>query len=144
MPIAVEVRRQHIDRTGLLHDLMILICCVGFVFQPPHLALDNGAIRRDHEIHVTIAIKIARFDIRHPADMVQDGHRGELHRALVGEQHNASHQLVARSQGSKSSDDDIQIAIAFAGEHLRVGGIAYRREDVFLPDRIPLVNPSDR
>ena len=83
MSIAVEISREHVDRAGLLHDLMILVCCVGFVFQPSHLALVNGAIRRHHEISVPVAVKIARLDICHSADMIQDGHRRKLHRAVV-------------------------------------------------------------
>ena len=144
MSIAVEISRQHVDRASFLDDQMILICFVGFVFQPPHLALVNGAIRGDHEIRVTIAIKIARLDIRHTADLVQDGHRRKLHRALVGQQHNASHQIVAWPQGSEAANDNIHAAIALPGQYLRMCGIADCREHVFLPDSIPVVNPRDR
>ena len=85
MSVAIEIHWKHVDGAGFLYDKMILIGLVGFVFQPSHLALINETIHGDHKIYITVAVKIARFDICHSANLVQQGHGGKSHRAVIGQ-----------------------------------------------------------
>ena len=144
MTVAIEIDRQDVDRSRLFHNAMILVCPVGPVFQPANLALFDKAVRGDHEINVTVAIKIARLDIRHPANVVEDCYRGKLHRAIIGQQNNTSHQIVGRLQSAEAPDDDVLTAIALACQDLRMRGIADQCKCVFSPGSVPIVNPGNR
>jgi hypothetical protein len=106
---------------------MILIGFVQFVFQPSHFALVKETIHGDHEVCVTVAVKIARFDIRHPANLVQEDHWGKSQRAVIGQQHHTSHQIVGRFQRSEAADNNVACQPA-CRPYLRMCGIADRRE----------------